>query len=101
MTKSRISLHAQKQEALSALNKLITELISSRMGIKPEQVTMEYIHGWRERELYPQGRFEFGTTYRGGYGGVGRKVLTADEVEAQSDKAKAFFRKLNNGNEPK
>ena len=54
MTKSRISLHAQNREALSVLNKLITELISSRMGIEPEQVTMEYIHGWREQELYPQ-----------------------------------------------
>jgi hypothetical protein len=101
MLKSRESLSARNAGVPSALDKLITELISSKMGINPEQVTTEFIHLWREEKLYPQGRFEFGTTYYGGYNGVGRKVLTAEDVMVQSDRAEAFFRKLSNGDERK
>ena len=93
------SIPARHQLAPSALDEFITELISARMGIRPEEVTTEFIHIWREQEFYPTAHFELATTYSRGYNGVRRKALTGNEVVAQSDKAKAFFRKLSNGNE--
>jgi hypothetical protein len=69
------------------------------MGIRPEQVTTEFIHIWREQKFYPTANFELGTMYGSGYNGARRKALTGNEVVAQSDKAKAFFRKLTNGND--
>jgi hypothetical protein len=58
------SVFTQNGKRLAALDKFITELISSRMGIKPEQVTTEFIHVWREEELYPSAYIEIETAGR-------------------------------------
>jgi hypothetical protein len=81
----------------SPLDKFITELISKRMGINPEEVTTEFIHIWREKEFYPTARFERVAGAKGG----GRKALTGNELEAQRNKADAFFSTLTNGNRKK
>ena len=81
-------------KVLPDLNRLITELISTQIGISPEKVTTEFIHIWRERELYPTAPIEM---YVNGYGGGGRTALTRQEVIAQSDSAKAFFVNIANG----
>ena len=58
------------------LNKRIAELD----GIRPEDVTVEYIRAQREQLYYPGTRLDVGSEY-GGYDTTGLEVLTRDEID--------------------
>ncbi len=72
----------QLREAIAKLDRTIEEipprtldqylrlLIAEEDGVRPEQVTVEYIHEQREKFLYPITRYNIGGRY-GGYVGVG------------------------------
>ena len=92
--KSIDSTWGQNGKVLTVFDKKITELIGTKMGVSPDKVTTLFIHLWREEELYPNAAVEVGTN---GYSVPGRTALTFREVNAQSDKAKAFFGKFVNG----
>ena len=66
---------------MSILEEKLTKLIARDFGISPEEVTPEYIHNWREKNIYPKARYEFDGKY-GGYLYAGLEVLTPAEIEA-------------------
>jgi hypothetical protein len=61
------------------LEQLFTELIASRLGITPGEVTLEYIQAQREARFYPESRYAVGTDY-GGYNSHGLDVLSREEI---------------------
>jgi hypothetical protein len=89
--------HSTLARHQTSLEEFIAELIGKLMGIKPEEVTTEFIHIWREKEFYPTAHFEPTAAYVPGQNGRRRMALTGNELLDQSDRAKAFFKTLNNG----
>lgn len=66
---------------MSILERKLTELIARDFGISPDEVTPEYIHHWREANIYPAPNFDFNGKY-GGYHYAGLDVLTPEEIKA-------------------
>jgi hypothetical protein len=83
------------RETESLLERVITEKIARDQHIRPEEVTPEYIHEWRKKNLYPYARVTLTTKY-GGYQGTGRRVLTGEEVLTQREQAEEFLRQFSN-----
>ena len=92
MPNVRRSIKISEQEVESVLDKVVTEMIARDLGIKPEEVTPEFIHAWRENYLYPKAPVVLTTRY-GGYNGAGRRVLSGIEVRSNQERADAFFRR--------
>lgn len=66
------------------LERTFTNLIAENEGIKPEDITIEWIEGQRKNNLYPNARFNIGG-YSGSYNLIGLFSLTRrkmDEIES-------------------
>jgi len=46
-----------------SLNECLINLIAEKDGVKPEEVTGDYIHKQREKIIYPNMRFNLGPNY--------------------------------------
>ena len=92
MPNYRKAVKISDHEKESILDKVISEMIARDLGIKPEEVTPEFIHKWREEKLYPKAPVNLTTRY-GGYNGGGRRVLSGAEVSSNQAKAEAFMRR--------
>lgn len=66
---------------MSILEEKLTKLVAKEFGISPDEVTIDYIHRWRESSIYPAANFDFNGKY-GGYRHAGLEVLTTNEIEA-------------------
>jgi len=86
----RASGHFNDESMQSLLERVITELIARDLGIKPEEVTSEFIHNWREEHLYQKATVNTTSRY-GGYIGVGRRTLTRAEIDAHRKQAEEFM----------
>jgi len=78
---------------MSSLEKELTELIARDLNIKPEEVTAQYIHDWREKHLYPRLKATLNTKL-GGFNSVARRVISLEEIVAQREEAEAILLKL-------
>ena len=74
------------------LDKLLNELISTKLGMDPGEVTTGYRHGWRERELYLREDVELATVY--GRYTLGKNARIRAERSILREKGEAFFRTL-------
>jgi len=75
---------------LQELDAYVTKMIASREGVKPENVSVRYIHEQREQHIYKTKRYDVGSSY-GGYDVTGLKVLTGMELEAMEIRADKFL----------
>ncbi len=64
------------------------ELIARREGVRPEDVTVEYIRLQRELRLYPTTRYNLSGTM-GGYDPTGLLFLTRNEFDASERRVDA------------
>lgn len=62
------------------LERKLTELIARDFNISPEEVTPEFIHHWREKNIYPAPNYDFDGKY-GGYHYAGLEILTPEEIQ--------------------
>lgn len=70
------------------LGVFLDRLIAARDGIRPEEVTLRYIHEQREKRLYPATRYEIGSSY-GGYTIAGLRFLTLNEYKEIEERVEA------------
>lgn len=66
------------ESAERKLQKRFKQLIADRDGIKPEEVTFEYIQRRREQDIYP--KIKYRPTTNDGYDLTGLKVRSRDEI---------------------
>jgi hypothetical protein len=76
---------------VSHLDRFLTELIAKQEGVRPEEVTMEYIRRQRETRFYPKARYIV-TSPKGGYSTAGLRVRSRDENIALNERIDAFLR---------
>lgn len=67
------------------LEKYLERLIAEKDGVRPEDVTEEYIRSERERRIYPRTRFDINSGY-GGYDTRSLEVMTRDELKESDDR---------------
>jgi hypothetical protein len=87
----QMSAIAEQEELVvrEGLERFLERLIAQRDGVRPEDVTEEYIRRKRAERVYPIARFEIGSNY-GGYDTTGLQVLTraeVDEAEVRAQRA--------------
>ena len=68
-------------------------LIAKRDGVKPEEVTLEYIRERRKEPWYKKIRFDIGSDY-GGYEVHGLKFYTEEEMEEMERRVDEKFAAL-------
>jgi hypothetical protein len=73
------------------LERFFQRLIAARDGVRPEDVTEEYIRKQRAAVVYPNVRFEVSSRY-GGYDTTSLQVLTRSEVAAVEDRVERAAR---------
>ncbi len=74
----------------SKLDKLLTDLIAKQDGVKPEEVTVKYIHDQRVKKLYRTARYTIGSNL-GGYSTVGLTVRSEAEIEESEARINDFL----------
>jgi len=75
----------------STLEKTILELIARDLGIRPDEVTLEFIHQWRNEHLYPHAQVDLNIKY-GGYNNPGRqRILSHVELKEHQESAEDFL----------
>jgi hypothetical protein len=77
-------------ELESVLDRVITERIARDLHIKPEEVTPEFIHKWREENLYPKAPVNI-TSRTGGINAAGKRVLTGEEIDSLRKSSEEFL----------
>ncbi len=77
-------------EKVQAMDNYLKQLIADKDGIKPEQVSVRYIHEQREKYLYKTKRYDIGSDY-GGYELSGLTVLTGTELDEIDGRAEKFL----------
>jgi hypothetical protein len=75
------------------IHEFFAALIARAEGIRPEDVTIEYIHEQRELRVYPQARPSIGSRY-GGYGLRDMEIYTREELDAVRDRVDSELDKL-------
>ncbi len=75
------------------LDSLFIKLIAEKDNVKPEKVTVEYIHEQREKKVYPKMRYEIGTDYSG-YNETGLTFLSGEEFDEIEREANKFLDNL-------
>ena len=60
------------------LDRIFRERIAELDGVKPEEVTVEYIRQQREKRIYPDARFNIYSSYV--CGGIGLAHFTRNEL---------------------
>lgn len=74
----------------SVLERVITEHIAKDLGIRPEEITPQFIHEWREKNLYRNAPVNIANK-TGGFHAVGKRVLTGAEIELLRESSDAFL----------
>jgi hypothetical protein len=95
---SPASLEVAAPRRATDLDKLLDDLITTKLGINPGEVTTEYAHDWRQRDLYLREDFAMARKY--GHYAVGRNAKFRAEIAKQRDIAEAFFRALSVTTQP-
>lgn len=80
----------RKGATMSPLENRLDELIARFLGVSPEEVTTEFIHGWREKHIYPRAKYDFSTHY-GGYAPPNKIVFSPVELEEMANRADKFL----------
>jgi len=83
-----------KNSRESILEKTILELIAKDLGISPDEVTLEFIHRWREENLYPHAQTELNTKYGGYNRPRKRRILSHVELQEDRETAAKFLESL-------
>ena len=78
------------KKKIEALDYHLKCLIAEKEGIKPEEVTTDYILEQRRTRLYKTTRYDIGSDY-GGYDLTGLKVYTGNELDDLEKQADDFF----------
>jgi hypothetical protein len=77
----------------ASLEELLQELIAVQDGIRPEDVTVDYIQHQREKRFYPSTRYDIDSKY-GGYDSRRMRFLSRDEFDSISDRVDAELARL-------
>lgn len=74
----------------STLEMVITERIAKDLGIRPEEITPQFIHEWREKNLYRKAPVNI-TNRIGGFNAHGKRVLTGEQIDLLCKSSEAFL----------
>jgi hypothetical protein len=83
----------RRDDPFVSLDDLLTRLIAAQEGIRPEEVTTEYIHEQREARIYPAAKPNNGTTY-GGYHAGRLRVFSRAEIDQLERDAEEKLREI-------
>jgi hypothetical protein len=75
------------------LEELLQELIAAQDGVRPQDVTVDYIQNQREKRFYPNTRNDGDSKY-GGYNSRRLRFLSRNEFDAISEKVAAELASL-------
>jgi len=73
-----------------SVDELQRQLIAERLGLRPEEITTEFMDRYLEEKVYPTVRFETGSAL-GGYDNSHLRVLTRTEFEEIRREADELF----------
>lgn len=90
-----VSISSREMEIIeeywdAPLEELFKRLIAARDGVRPEDVTGEYIRKQREDRLYPRTSYDIDSDY-GGYDSSHLKVLSRRELDALESRSREKF----------
>lgn len=74
------NLSTEKFRPEESLDSIFTRLIAAKDNVDQKEVTVEYIRQQREKLIYPNVRYNVGSTY-GGYDHDGLLFLTRNELK--------------------
>jgi hypothetical protein len=76
---SMLDDQARRVQPEESLDELLRRQIAEKLGMAPEDVTIEFLDELLEKRIYPSARFNIGSQY-GGYDNSNLVVLTREEL---------------------
>ncbi len=78
---------------MSELEQELKKRLAEKLGVSPAEVSCDEIHKWRQKNLYPNIRYQIDSVY-GGYISHKKRILSNDEIEDIKNRADLLIDKF-------
>ena len=74
------------------LERVLTDLIAKELGVRPAEITSEFIQTWREQKLYNHAQYGENSKY-GGYNIPRRlRIVSNEELAKRAERVETFLK---------